>query len=75
MNFRITMADNNNGQYGNTGLEFSNGGYKIRKIFCLRINIFKENYWILRIGLMGASEVFKNQSFKNQLFSSSYSPN
>ena len=29
------------------------------------------NYRILRIGLVGASEVFKNQSFKSQLFSSS----
>jgi hypothetical protein len=29
----------------------------------------------LRIGLMGASEVLKNQSFENQLFSSSHSPN
>ena len=38
--------------------------------FCLRINILKGNYWVLRIGLMGAKEVFKNQSFKSQLFSS-----
>ena len=28
------------------------------------MDILKGNYWILRIGLMGASEVFKNQSFK-----------
>ena len=30
------------------------------------------NYWISRIELMGASEVFKNQSFKSQLISSSH---
>jgi hypothetical protein len=35
---------------------FLNGGYKIRKVFCLRINILKGNYSILRIGLVGASE-------------------
>ena len=34
-------------------IEFSSGGYKIRKKFGLRINILKENYWILRIGLVG----------------------
>ena len=43
--------------------------------FCLRINILKGNYWVLRIGLMGAKEVFKNQSFKSQLFSSSQKKN
>ena len=32
---------------------FSSGVHKIRKIFFLRINIPKGNYWILQIGLMG----------------------
>ena len=32
-------------------------------------------YWILRIGLKGASEVFKNNSFERQLFSSSQKKN
>ena len=41
-------------------VEFLNGGYKIRKV-CLRMNF--EN-WI-----NGASEVFKHQSLRNQLFS------
>ena len=49
-------------------MEFSNGGYRIRKVFCLRINILKGNYLILRIGLVGASEVFKNQSLKVNYF-------
>ena len=30
-------------------VKFSSGGYKIRKIFCLRIKIPKESYSILRI--------------------------
>ena len=46
-------------------------GVQNLKGFCIRINILKGNYCILRIGLMGALEVFKNQSFKNPLFSSS----
>ena len=43
--------------------------------FWPKINILKGNYCILRIGLMGTSEFLKNQSFKNQLFSFSHSPN
>ena len=35
-------------RYGNTGC----------RDFCLRINILKGNYWILRIGLVGDSGVF-----------------
>ena len=37
-------------------------GVQNQKGFCLRINILKGNYLILRIGLVGTSEVFKNQS-------------
>ena len=55
--------------YGNMGC-FQTGGTRLERV-CLRINILKGNYRILRIGLMGASEVFKNQSFISQLFSSS----
>ena len=29
-------------------VEFSSGRYKIKKDFCLRINIPRRNYWILR---------------------------
>ena len=50
-------------QYGSWS--FQTGGTKLE-----RINILKGNFWILRIGSMGASEVFKNQSFESQLFSS-----
>ena len=57
--------------YGSTGCGVFKQGLQNWKGFCLRINILKGNYWILRIGLVGASEVFKNQSFKSQLFSSS----
>ena len=35
------------------------------------VHSFEGNYWILRIVLMEASEAFKNQRFKSQLFSSS----
>ena len=51
---------------GVVGFSNGGGGYKIRKI---TIIILKGNYSILRIRLVGASEVFKNQSFKSQLFS------
>ena len=53
-------------------VEFSNVGYKNRMVFALESTYLLEgNYWVLRIGLMGALEVFKNQSFENQLLSSS----
>ena len=61
--------------YGNTGCGVFKRGVQNLKGFCLRINILKGNYWVLRIGLVGASEVFKNQSFKSQLFSSSQKKN
>ena len=56
-------------------VEISNGGVQNYEDFCLRINILIGNYLILRIGLVGASEVFKNQSSKSQLFSSSQQKN
>ena len=40
-------------QYGNTGCRVFKRGIQNWKDFCLKINIPKENYWILRIGLMG----------------------
>ena len=46
-------------------MECSNEGFKIRKKNCLRIKLLKGNYSILRIGLMGASEIFKNQLFSS----------
>ena len=33
---------------------FQDQGYKIRKGFCIKINIPKEKFWILRFGLMGS---------------------
>ena len=52
-------------------VEFSNGGYKIRKILSKN----QQSTYSKEIGLMGASEVFKNQSFKNLFFKLSHSPN
>ena len=47
-------------QYGL--LSFQMGGTKLERFF-LRINILNGNYWILRIGLVGASEVRKVNNF------------
>ena len=49
--------------YGNTGCQVFKQCVQNWKDFCLKINIQEGNYWILWIGLMRASEVFKNQSF------------
>ena len=59
-------------QYGNEGCGVFKRWVQNQKGFCLRINILKGNYLILRIALVGASEVLKNQCFKSQLFSSSH---
>ena len=32
-------------------VEFSSGVFEIRKIFCLKINFCKGNYWMMRIGV------------------------
>ena len=45
--------------YGNTGSR--SRGYKIGKIFSLKLNTAKGNYWILRIGVMGSRGI-KNSS-------------
>ena len=37
-------------------VEFSRGGYKIRKIFWLKINIPIGNQWILRIGVVASCQ-------------------
>ena len=38
--------------YGSTGCQFFKRGVQSWKDFCLKIDIPKGNYWILRIGLM-----------------------
>ena len=53
-------------------VEFSNVGYKIRKIFAQKSTYSKVFIKMLRIRLAWASEVFKNHDFKSQLFSSSH---
>ena len=47
--------------YGNTGCRVFEQGVQNWKDFCLKINIPKENYWILRIGVMGRCQ---NSTFK-----------
>ena len=48
------------GQYGNMGCGVFKRGVKNYKDFCLRINILKGNYWILRIGLVGRCQKVQN---------------
>ena len=46
-------------------VEFSNGVYKIRKIFTNKSTYAKGNYWILRIGLTGSlSSLQKSEVLK-----------
>ena len=47
-------------------MEFQVQGYKIRKIFGLKINIPKGNYWILRIGVMGRCQKVPKFDFQSQ---------
>ena len=39
-------------RYGNTGCRVSKWGIQNWKDFCLKINIAKGNYWVLRIGVV-----------------------
>ena len=52
---------------------FSSGVHKIRKIFCLRINIPKGNYWILQIGLLARCQklgiILENKVIKKLMLS------
>ena len=51
------------GSYGSKGCGVFKRGIQNKKGFCIRINILKGNYWILRIGLVGASEVLEINYF------------
>ena len=53
---------------------FQTGSIKLKR-FLHKNQYTPRNYCVLKIGLLGASEVLKNQSFENQLFSSFYSLN
>ena len=53
------------GYFGNTGCQLFKRGIRNWKDFCLKINIPKGNYWILRIGLMGSlSSLQKSEVLK-----------
>ena len=55
--------------YGITGYGVSRPGIQNRKGFCIKINLPKGNYWILRIGLMGSlSSLQKIRGFKVDYF-------
>ena len=55
-----------NVQYGNTGCRVFKRGTQNWKDFCLKINIQKRNYWILRIGLMGKCQKVPTFDFQSQ---------
>ena len=50
-------------------MEFQDQGYKIRKLFCKKIDIPKWNYWILRIGLMGSLSSLQKSEFLKLIIS------
>ena len=52
--------------YGNTGCGVFKRGFKIRKIFCIRINIPKGNYWILSFGLTANCQKVPKFDFQSQ---------
>ena len=51
-------------QYGNTGNGVSSRGIQNYKGFSLKLNIHKEHYWILRIGIVGRCQKSQNLTFK-----------
>ena len=50
--------------------EFSNGVYRIKEDFCLRINILKENDWLLGFGLMTNCQKVPKFEFQSQFSNS-----
>jgi hypothetical protein len=55
--------------YGITGYGVSSPGIQNYKDFCIKINIPKGNYWILRIGLMGSLSRLQKSEFLKLIFS------
>ena len=55
--------------YGNTGCQVLKRGIQNWKDFCLKINIPKGNYWILRIGLMGSLSSLQKSEFLKLIIS------
>ena len=54
-----------NHHYGITGYRVSRPEIQNQKDFCIKINVPKGNYWILRIGLMGSlSSLQKSELLK-----------
>ena len=51
---------------GNTGCWVFKRGIQNWKDFCLKINVPKGNYWILRIGLMGMPQKMPKFDFQSQ---------
>ena len=51
--------------YGNMGCRFSKGRAQIWKVFYLKFNIPKENYWIFRISVTGRSQKVPKLDFQS----------
>ena len=64
LNEKQQQLDKSDTDYGNTGYGVSSPGIQNQKGFCLKINISKGNYWILRIGVMGKCQKCQNLTFK-----------
>ena len=56
-------------QYGNPGCGVFKRGIQNKKDFCIKINIPKGNYWILRIGLMGSPSGLQKSGFLKLIIS------
>ena len=50
-------------EYGITGYGVSRPGIQNKKGSCIKVNLPKGNYWILRIGLMGSLSSLKKSEF------------
>ena len=56
--------------HGNTGCRVFKRGVHNWEDFCLKINIPKGNYWILRIGVMGRCQKMPKFDFQSQFSTS-----
>ena len=66
LNEKQQQLDKSDTDYGNTGYGVSSPGIQNQKDFCLKSNISKGNYWILRIGIMGRCQKVPKFDFQSQ---------
>jgi hypothetical protein len=56
-------------KYGTSGYGVSRPGIQNKKGFCIKINLPKGNYWILKIGLMGSLSSLQKSEFLKLIIS------